>query len=385
MVRLDRRRFVAGLVAAAASPVGSGWGCAAGGDADGDGRGFYWLSAQGSEESDFGLVASKEPHEGVSRIATGFRGHDVAQHPGRPWEVTMFGRRPGTRCAVVDVVRESVETTFTAAPGCAFQGHGFFTPDGHYLVTSEADTVTAAGKLGIRETDTYSLVGEVDTHGMGPHEIQLMPDGATVVIANGGLLTRPETGTQVLNLDTMDSSLTYIDLETGELLEQRRVPEPKASIRHLDVTDDGTVAFGIQLQREALDHERVLALAGIHRQGEEALLFEDGLDWVELMNDYVGSVAVSAGARVAGFTSPRGDVATFWHLDSGGYLGLHQLVDASGLAESTDRGHFVLSSSVGEVRTLQATDLVEARSARRRFEDVRWDNHLVAVIVEEDS
>ena len=103
------------------------------------------------------------------------------------------------------------------------------------------------------------------------------------------------------------------------------------------------------------------------------------------MNDYVGSVAVSAGARVAGFTSPRGDVATFWHLDSGGYLGLHQLVDASGLAESTDRGHFVLSSSVGEVRTLQATDLVEARSARRRFEDVRWDNHLVAVIVEEDS
>ena len=297
----------------------------------------------------------------------------------------MFGRRPGTRSAVVDVVRGHVETTFTAAPGCAFQGHGFFTPDGRYLVTSEADTVTAAGKLGIRETDTYSLLGQVDTYGIGPHEIQLMPDDATVVIANGGLLTRPETGTQVLNLDTMDSSLTYIDLETGELLEQRRVPEPKASIRHLDVTHDGAVAFGVQLQREALDHERVVALTGIHRQGEEALLFEDGLDRVELMNDYVGSVAVSTGARVAGFTSPRGDVATFWQLDSGEYLGLHQLVDSSGLAESTDRGHFVLSSSVGEVRTLRASDLTEVRSARRRFEDVRWDNHLVAVVVEEDA
>ena len=382
--RTDRRRFLEGMAAAAVLPAASTWGCGgSGGSADA--AGHYWLSAAGSEDDTFGLVASRDPYEAVLRVPTGFRGHDVAQHPARAWEVALFGRRPGTLSVLVDLSRGRIEEVLEAAPGRAFQGHGFFTPDGHYLVTSEADTVTAAGKLGIRETQSYSLVDELDTFGLGPHEIQLMPDGATVVIANGGLLTRPETGRRVLNLDTMDSTLAYVDFETGKLLEERRVPEPKASIRHLDVGEDGEVAVGFQVQREALDHEHTVPLAGVHRQGEEVRLFVDSQDQIELLNDYVGSVAIVGSARAAGFTSPRGDVAVFWHLDSGLPLGFHELADCSGVAASTDNQHFVISSSVGEVRTLRASDLAEVRSARRRFDNLRWDNHLVAVVIKESS
>ena len=291
--RAGRRRFVQGVTASALWPAAIGSGCGASSDLDTGGP-MAWVSAQGSEEGQFGVAASTAPFESVSRIVTGFRGHDVAQHPERLLHFAMFGRRPSTRSAIVDIDAGRVELIFEAAPGRAFQGHGFFTVDGRYLVTSEADTFTGAGALGIRETERYSLIGELETYGIGPHEVQLMPDHRTVVVANGGLLTRPETGREVLNLDTMDSTLSYVDLESGALLEQRRVPDPKSSIRHLDVADDGTVAFGVQVQREALDHDRPVPLGGMHRLGREIELFMVGEERMRLLNDYVGSVAVAA-------------------------------------------------------------------------------------------
>ena len=394
--RLRRRRFLRGVAACALAPAGMGVGpgCTAPTGARSTPGGF-WVAAHGATGGGaFGLVAvpsegspeaASAQHSEPGRIPTGFRGHDVAAHPLIPGLVALFGRRPATRSAVVDILRRRVVAMIEAQPGRAFQGHGFFTPDGRLLVTTEADTLTGEGKLGLRETETFSFVAELDTHGIGPHEAQIMPDAATVVVANGGLLTRPETGRQVLNLDSMDSSLSYLALASGELLEQRRVAEPKSSIRHLDVAQDGTVAFGVQVQREALDHEEVVPLAGTHRRGGEVQLFAHGHEYLPLMNDYVGSVALCSQTRVAGFTSPRGDIALFWHADSGELVGVHRLADCSGLAVASDGGHFVLSSSLGEVRVLSTTDLVEDRGARQRFEGLQWDNHLIEVAVDREQ
>jgi len=375
-MKQDRRRFLKGVAATSLVPLVS-YGCGS----EYDGGDITWLSAQGADESEYGLVASTEPFSNAVRIPTGFRGHDVTQHPTRPSEVVLFGRRPGTQSAVIDLSGAATFTPFESVPGYAFQGHGFFTPDGRHLVTAEADRWTGAGLLAVRDAETLEVRRVVETYGIGPHEIQLMPDRATVVIANGGLLTRPETGREVLNLDTMDSSLVYVDLATGELIDQQRVPSTKASIRHIDVTPDGEVAFGVQVQRDALEHDDLVYLCGAHRLGEELRLFESAPEQTVLLRDYVGSVAVSHVARVAGFSSPRGDIATFWNLDSGEPIGVHELADCSGLAASPDGLHFWLSSSFGEVRTLSAQDAREDVGARRRFEDVRWDNHLIAVVL----
>lgn len=380
---LDRRRFLGGLAALGILPASGVLGCGAEGSAEELG-GVIWLSAQGRAGERPGLAISRPPHREVVTVEAGFRGHDVAANPARPQQVVLFGRRPGTEAIVVDLFSATISRRLDASPGKAFQGHGFFTPDGAYLVTSEADLETAAGWLVIRRTDSWGIVDELESHGLGPHEILLMPDRQTVAVANGGLLTRPETGASVLNLDSMDSSLAYVDLESGDLLEAQRVPEPKASLRHLDVAEDGTVAFGLQVQREATGHTDVVPLAGVHRRGEAVRLFDEGLEWVGLMRDYVGSVAVASGARVAGFTSPRGNLALFWDIDTGARVGHHELSDCCGLAVSPERERFVSSSSVGEVRVLKASDLSEVLEARRRFEGVRWDNHLVTVRGEPD-
>ena len=37
-----------------------------------------------------------------------------------------------------------------------------------------------------------SRIGELASFGVGPHEVVLMPDGATLVVANGGIRTHPD-------------------------------------------------------------------------------------------------------------------------------------------------------------------------------------------------
>jgi hypothetical protein len=46
--------------------------------------------------------------------------------------------------------------------------------------------------LGVRDaTDGYRQIGELASFGVGPHELVLMPDGATLAVANGGIRTHP--------------------------------------------------------------------------------------------------------------------------------------------------------------------------------------------------
>ncbi len=368
---MRRRCFLGRAVGIGLTPlVGTGCGDAIRREA------AFLASAYGDDEP--GLVSFFPDSGRTVLIRTSFRGHDVASHPRRPTELVLFGRRPATESAVVDVESGRILRRLVSGPGCAFQGHGFFTPDGSWLVTSEAKLDSADGRLGIWRTDTYQRVDAFETAGVGPHEIALLPDHRTIVVANGGLLTRPETGSEVLNLDTMDSSLTYIDLSRGETVDQYRVAEPKASLRHLDVDIDGRVVFGAQIQRAALDHQRPLPLAGVHRRGEAPRMFALGMEVFAAMNDYVGSVALSSALDVAAFSSPRGDLCAFWRIDDGELVGYHRLVDGCGLSASLDGQRFVLSSSTGEVRTL-GPDGREFVGDRRRLASVRWDNHLLVV------
>ena len=379
--RRDRRTFLGELALIGA---GSVLATACGGTVRAGRPRIAWVSAQGLAADNPGLCVAGPDLEPIN-IPTGFRGHDVAAHPTRGSEVVLFGRRPGTTMAVLDLGDASLRLTLAAPEGVAFQGHGFFTPDGALLVTSEADLRTAEGQLGLWETRHYTRVGALPTYGIGPHEVQLMADADTIVVANGGLLTRPESGAEVLNLETMDSNLTYISLNSGDMLEQWRVPDPKASLRHFDIAPDGLVAIGMQVQRAALSHDRPVPLTALHRRGSAIQLLEDGLNLTPSMKDYVGSVAVCIATRSAGFSSPRGDVVVFWSIDDGQQLGYHQLSDCCGLAVNPSQDAFVVSSSIGEVRSLATTDLKENLSTRRRFDGVRWDNHLISMALEHRS
>ncbi|MBV2123483.1 MAG: DUF1513 domain-containing protein, partial [Candidatus Thiodiazotropha sp. (ex Ctena orbiculata)] len=335
-----------------------------------------WLSAQGDAPERYSLSWFDSSRHAKIDIPAGFRGHGVSLRPhGRV--ALMFARRPGTLAIEVDLQNKAYRQAFECKQKRHLFGHGCFSADGKLLFTTEADLDTGQGLIVIRDADDdYRMLDEIPSYGIGPHELKLLNDGRTLVVANGGILTHPDSGRKKLNLDSMASNLCYIDTVSGKQLSRHRVEEAKSSIRHLDVADDDTVAFAMQFQRSAAAHQRPVALAASHRLGTPIRLFEAPEPLLMRMNDYMGSVVINNLSRVAGFTSPKGSVAVFWHLEQGSLLGYHRLHDVCGIAVTADQQHFALSSSNGQMRLLDSHTLKENR-AQRQHPDARWDNHLL--------
>lgn len=372
MNMLNRRQL--GLAAAGAALV---TGCA---DEGPDGpHGEVIVSAQGIDEAHYAITGSSA--EGVVSMPTGFRGHGLAVHPLREGVVVMVARRPGTTLVRVDLSTGEELARAEAIEGTHLFGHAVFSADGTRLYVTEGDIALGQGLIGVRDGETLELIEHHSSYGIGPHELALLPDGDTLVVANGGIWTRPDTGRDKLNLDTMDPTLSYIERHTGELLEEVRLEESKSSIRHLAVSADGTVAVGVQLQREVASTTEPVPLGALHRRGEPIQLLDaDGLVW-RAFDDYVGSVAISDAHDWVALTSPHGNVAGFWRLSTGEAIGQYEMSDVCGAVATQDGAFLALSNSMGELRFIDAATLAEDPSRRIHRPELNWDNHMKVVVL----
>ncbi len=367
-VTITRRRFVACLLAAGIAPTTI---------IRAHSQHELWLSASGKDGDHFGLAIWDVENRRIRSLPSGVRGHGMAQHPRTPERIVMFSRHPGELALLVNLRTGTIERRFECSDGRRFSGHGCFSADGRYLYAAESDIESGTGIISVRDTTSFRVSKQFLTHGIGVHEIKLMPDGATLVAANGGIMTRPQSGEKKLNLDSMQSSLVYLDAASGTFREQVFVAEPKASLRHVDVARDGSVAIAMQVQREAMSRDDTVALAAIHKRGQKVRLLNAPVEVIAKMNDYIGSVTINQRSRIAGFTSPRGNLAAFWHVDTEQFMGYHAMHDVCGVTTSLDQRHFVLSNSFGELRQLDAYTLKENIAARIKLTGVHWDNHLM--------
>ena len=228
-------RAAAGLGAASLMPP-LGW-AAAGSPA--------FLAAAGLPDGSFWLLGLTARGEEIFRLPLPDRGHAAAAHPERP-EAVAFARRPGTFALVVDCAEGRVAARLDAPEGRHFYGHGAFSADGRTLFTTENAIAEEAGRVGLWDaSDGYRRLGEVDSGGVGPHEILLMPGGARLAVANGGILTDPSSGRAMLNLATMAPNLSYLDAATGAVVETLELPEALArnSIRHIAAAGRSAAAW----------------------------------------------------------------------------------------------------------------------------------------------
>ena len=356
----DRRSFLAGMLAAGLFPkptwaeVGSPAFLSAGRKPDGT----YVLCGL----SDTGQIAFQLPLPD--------RGHAAAAHP-RLAEAVAFARRPGKFALVINCVTGREIARLEAAADRHFYGHGVFSRDGELLFTTENEFETARGVVGIWDgKNGYDRVGEFSSGGIGPHDIKLMPDGETLVIANGGIETHPASGRTKLNIPTMRPSLSYLK-QNGELLDAIELDAAlhKNSIRHLAVARDGTVAFAMQWQGDQVVYPPVL---GLHRSGSVPELVGSDAIIAERMFGYAGSVAVSDRANTAVVTSPRGGVLQVFDVRSGQFDRQLEIEDVCGVAKFDNA--FCVTNGLGQICSL------EARGYRMQAEHlIQWDNHLVPV------
>jgi hypothetical protein len=210
--------------------------------------------------------------------------------------------------------------------------------------------------------------------GVGPHELLLMPDGATLVVANGGIRTHPERDRAKLNLDSMAPSLAYLDLADGTLRGDYRLAEERhqLSIRHIAVLGTGGVAIAMQYEGDMRDR---VPLVGIH-EGDRIRLLEAPAEVQAQMRQYGGSVAVDRGGSLIAVSAPRGNLITFWDAAAGAYLTSTLVAAGCGVAPTEQPGAFLITSGLGEVMRF------EPKSGRRTMLEPAglpgsgWDNHL---------
>ncbi len=288
-------------------------------------------------------------------------------------DILVFARRPGRYLKVIDTRDVQHTLTIDCPAGRHFYGHGCFDPSSRLLFATENDYESGRGVIGVYDaTQHYRRVTEFDSYGVGPHDIQFMPDGRTLVVANGGVETHPDWDREKLNLATMRSNLSLIDSSSGELLQHYAAPSDwqRLSLRHLAVSRQAGVFVGAQYYGPASDQVPLLAHLG-----------EAGLKMIELpaqtnaaLKNYVSSVCHVPGTGLFVASASRGDISLVYDSATEAVVATLPGKDASGLAA----GHSQLfrADGYGRVERFQFDGLQWRSGQSLRFAQRQWDNHI---------
>lgn len=232
-----RRRQWLGLLAATGLPA-KAWA-----------RGPETLAAAWSGEDGrhrAGLLApGAEAVEIVAEVELPGRPHGLLQTS--PQEMLIVARRPGAWLMRwrPHEGRPSVHWLEDDRRLC---GHARLDPAGR-LLTTEMDLEHERGLVVVRDARTLHPRVEWPTRGVDPHDLLL--DGPhTLLVANGGVPTRPETGRMKLDRSGMDASLVRLSLADGQLTGQWRLQDRRLSVRHLARHRSGRVGVALQAEHD---------------------------------------------------------------------------------------------------------------------------------------
>lgn len=337
--------------------------------------GPFYAGARKGADGRYSVAIFSADGRDVRALALPGRGHDVAVSP-VDRSCVAFARRPGNFAIAFSPDSRRAPIAFTTPPDRHFYGHGVFARDGRLLYATENDFDGARGVIGIYDVASgYRRVGEFSSGGIGPHDLALLEGGRVLVVANGGLREHPDIGDgrRILNPDAIATTLAYIDLATGTLLERHDLGAAGAlSLRHLDVARDGTVIVGAQVTSGAAEgqplvyrHQRQQALAAIALPAD----VEAGL------SGYVSSIACDRAGEFAAVTSSRGALAAVIHIASGRVVRTRHLEDVSGVAPMVEPAAFLTTSGLGQVAVMPRGSTA-GHSASTPW---MWDNHAVLI------
>ncbi len=328
------------------------------------------LSARDDSDGRHYAVGYRLDGSQVFATQVGQRCHDIINHPLQPLAL-FVARRPGTESYLIDLRDGRLLQTVASQPNRHFYGHAVIHKSGDWLYATENDTTDPGrGLLGVYRFEGERLVhsGEITTHGIGPHQVSWMPDGETLIVANGGIRTEAESRVE-MNLDAMQPSLVLMRRD-GTLLSKETLAQPMNSVRHLGVASDGTIVAGQQFMGPSHESSELLA---IKRPGQPFVAFPVAEQQLQAMAHYTASVAVHSELRLVALTAPRGNRFFIWDLDSGAVRLDAALADCAGVGAVADG--FVVTSGQGRCRFYDCR-LKELTAQPLELPAGLWDNHL---------
>jgi uncharacterized protein len=306
---------------------------------------------------------------GPNGVEVPFRAHGVLIDPLDPAFAIAVARRPGEYIIRFHENNASDAVLASADAERVFEGHAAFSLDGAVIYTTESDTSNGNGVVGVRDAATLAKQREFTTHGIGPHALLMEPQG-TLLVANGGVLTLPETGRAKLDTAHMDPSLVRIDARNGQMLAQWRLADPQLSIRHLERAPNGIVGVALQAEHpdaRSRDEAPVLALF------DGTSLKTAHASCGPSLGGYGGDIACVAAKDTIYFAvgCTHANTVALWDIE-GHWQGSVPLQSACAMAP--DGEALIAANDAGELARISIDTLVALTD---RTPSLAWDNHVV--------
>ncbi len=316
--------------------------------------------------------------EEIFRLETPFSCHSIVSNPGNPSLVIGVARDPKAAALVIDTSTGKIINQLAPGEDSHFNGHGCLSSDGKLFYATENHYVTKQGGIGVYDVVSGERVETLSSFGQGPHELAFLSDQQTLVVANGGIQTHPESGRKPLNIESMRPSLVYIDSVSGQLIRQLALQDHLQSIRHMAIGADDTVCVALQYQGKR-ENPPVVGFQSGSSPIKLVRAASDKIHWQ--MNQYTASVSIHPDTGVTAITCPRGNLVTFWDSRSSKYLGEHEIYDASGVALSRDGSTFFVTSGTGKLYQFDAATLKPSTTGLPEWVNAHWGNHFTQLSI----
>jgi len=327
-----------------------------------------YTGAVGLPDGSFGVSAIDRTGQPLWQSPIATRGHSGCNRPGGQ-EVLFFERRPGWHCYVFDSSTGARRRTIKADAGEHFVGHGVFSPDGRWLYATASRYEQGEGIITVYDaSDNYRRADTFELKGIGPHQLTLHPDGDTLVIGLGGILTHPDYDRIKLNLDTMDPALILLNRRSGKIIGRFRPAHHQQSIRHVDVSAGGKIHVAYQYQGPL--HETPPLLATLESGQLREYRFDN--DTQTSLANYIASVIAHPENDLVAAASPVGGTAIVFDGNTGELLARAAITDCAGV-QALAGGDFLISSGKGQLVRLGADNQPQELASL----PVYWDHHLV--------
>ncbi|HEY9103520.1 DUF1513 domain-containing protein [Chitinimonas sp.] len=268
-----------------------------------------------------------QPHP--SGITTRFLPHGIAMDPQDKLRLVLF-EKIGPGACEVDLGGGTVTRPLPASAGHAFYGHGAFSPDGSLLYATETALNGLTGAITVRDGRSLALLGAFPSYGHKPHDCQLIDDGRTMVVANAGAGSLGEAG-----------CLSYVDVQTGALLERVPVPNDRVNAGHFAIAGNGDVAL-ISAPTDGLGpaHNGGVAL----RHPKSPLMAASAAPhFKHQLKGETLSVAINTAGNLALTCTPDANLVCAWRLDTQQLVKAMPYSTPRGITLSADGNHFLIS------------------------------------------
>lgn len=262
-------------------------------------------------------------------LPIGFLAHAIVPDPVRPGMAAVF-EKWGMGACEVDLRAGRVTSPISTTNDRQFYGHGAYSPDGRLLYCTE--TVVSGdyrGLIAVRDAVSHDYLGEFPSYGASPHDCHLVDDGCVMVITNGGGLRGGSA-----------PCVSWVDVQTEELLEKRELDTPDFNTGHVALTPDGELAV-VSAPRKG---EEKAGTGGISLSTGGALhALSEPREITARLKGETLSVCIDARRGVVAATTPDAGLLTFWDLASGRLLRRYQLRHPRGVALTRDGNCYVVS------------------------------------------